>query len=103
MGGALSLNCPKIPGSWRGALGNAEASGAGDGSELRGFGTWRAFWCRFSRCFGVGFRGVSVLVLYQKANKRWQAERAKTARKTATKKRKNPDKIKTFSHFSIDK
>lgn len=68
------------------------------GRRFRAAGLWHLV-----RVLALGFRGVSVLVLYQKANKRWQAERAKTARKTATKKRKNPDKIKTFPHFSIDK
>lgn len=44
MGGALSLNCSKTSSSWRGALGITGTSEAGDGSELRGCGTWCAFW-----------------------------------------------------------
>lgn len=68
------------------------------GQRFRGAGLWHLV-----RVLAQVFAVFRCWFYGQKVNKRLQAERAKTARNTATKKRKNPDKIKTFSHFSIDK
>lgn len=47
--------CVSVCGYGRGAFGIAEASGAGDGSELRGCGTWCAFWCLVFAVFRCWF------------------------------------------------
>lgn len=57
--------------------GLAEASGAGGGSGVR------AFWCRFSRCFGVGFTLKSQLKMTCGAGK----NRAKSGNKKSEKPR----------------
>lgn len=95
MGGALSLNCPKIPGSWWGALGIGR--GKRSGRRFRAAGLWdlvRVLVQVFA-VFGVGFA--------LKSKSKMTCGAGRNRAKNGNKKAKNPDKIKTFSHFSIDK
>lgn len=83
MGGALSLDCSEFWSSWRGALGIAEASGAGNG--IRAAGPWHMarVLVQVFAVFGVGFISKSKLKMTCGAGK----NRTKNGNKKAKKSR----------------